>query len=193
MIITNIGLPYSGKSEIGRRVAKKLGMHFVDVDDVLQERIGDLQKCVEEKGERYFLDAEREVLMDLQIQENTIYAPGGSFIHHPMALSKFRAQTDLVYFRIGFDEWVRRLDNSAHQRGIVGFQKGVRCVYDEMVPLLEFTADVTISAKDFNLATKMYEDYIVRTKKLLEQEEQSCGGDWDISNIIHELASHTFL
>ena len=44
MNITMIGMPSSGKSTVGVLLAKRLGMNFVDVDIVIQEKTGKLLK-----------------------------------------------------------------------------------------------------------------------------------------------------
>ena len=49
--ITLVGMPASGKSTIGVLLAKRLGYSFVDVDIVIQEKIGQLLKeIIAERG-----------------------------------------------------------------------------------------------------------------------------------------------
>lgn len=53
MNITMIGMPSSGKSTVGVLLAKRLGMNFVDVDIVIQEKTGKLLKeIIAEKDSR---------------------------------------------------------------------------------------------------------------------------------------------
>jgi shikimate kinase len=40
-LIGLVGLPGSGKSSVGRQLAKRLGVGFVDSDAVIEERIGE--------------------------------------------------------------------------------------------------------------------------------------------------------
>lgn len=57
--ITMIGMPSSGKSTVGVLLAKRLGMSFIDVDIVIQERTGRLLKeIIAAEGHGGFLRVE---------------------------------------------------------------------------------------------------------------------------------------
>ena len=64
MNITLIGMPGSGKSSVGRVLARRLGYSFLDVDPLIVEAYGkaSLQEVLESLGNEGFLDAEAEVI-----------------------------------------------------------------------------------------------------------------------------------
>ena len=78
MLIYLVGFMGSGKSTIGKIVAKKLGFRFIDLDDVIESLhnmpIGDIFKT---KGEDYFRSEERMTLQQLPSDENIIISTGG--------------------------------------------------------------------------------------------------------------------
>ena len=88
MNITMIGMPSSGKSTVGVLLAKRLGMSFVDVDIVIQEKTGKLLKeIIAEKGQQGFLQVEGDIAAGLDV-ENSVIAPGGSICYEGDAALK---------------------------------------------------------------------------------------------------------
>ena len=73
MNITMIGMPSSGKSTVGVLLAKRLGMNFVDVDIVIQEKTGKLLKeIIAEKGQQGFLQVEGDIAAGLDVENAVI-------------------------------------------------------------------------------------------------------------------------
>ena len=67
-----------GKSYIGKRLAKKLGWSFIDLDEYLEKKEGQLiRKIFQSEGESYFRKKEKEYVREMNQFENTIIATGG--------------------------------------------------------------------------------------------------------------------
>ena len=78
MRIFLIGFMGSGKSYIGKRLAKSLGVSFIDLDDYLEKKESrSIKKIFEEEGEDYFRRKEEECLLEMDQFENVIIATGG--------------------------------------------------------------------------------------------------------------------
>ncbi|MDA8439479.1 MAG: hypothetical protein M0Z51_11570, partial [Propionibacterium sp.] len=59
--IVIIGAPGSGKSTVGSLVARRLGLDFVDVDEVIEQRAGKrIGDIFLDEGEAYFRRLERD-------------------------------------------------------------------------------------------------------------------------------------
>ena len=68
--ITLIGMPASGKSSIGVVLAKRLGMQFIDVDLVIQEKTGMLLKeIIAKHGDEGFRKIEDDINAQLNCAE----------------------------------------------------------------------------------------------------------------------------
>jgi len=68
----------SGKSTAGRIVAQKLGMEFVDIDNIIEDREGmEIRKIFTEKGESYFRDKEREIIKEMGKKTGLVVSTGG--------------------------------------------------------------------------------------------------------------------
>ena len=111
------GMPGSGKSTIGVLLAKALGLGFVDVDLVIQEREGALlQKILDRSGTAAFLEIEEQAVLNLDCR-HTVIAPGGSAMCRKRAAQHLSRLGPVVYLNVPLEELMRRIQNMS-QRGI---------------------------------------------------------------------------
>lgn len=76
--IVLVGLMGVGKSTVGRRLAHRLGLPFVDADEEIERAAGmTIPELFEEFGEAYFRDGERRVIARLIDGEVKVIATGG--------------------------------------------------------------------------------------------------------------------
>jgi len=73
-----IGLMGAGKSAIGRRLGKRLGLRFVDADKEIEAAAGKtINEIFADHGEDYFRDGERRVIARLLSEGPIVLATGG--------------------------------------------------------------------------------------------------------------------
>ena len=78
-----VGFMGSGKTAVGRRVAPRLGMRFVDLDDVIVRAAGrSIVEIFATDGEPEFRRLEREAVRDVVAGEGQVLAPGGGAVMH---------------------------------------------------------------------------------------------------------------
>ena len=76
--IVLVGLMGVGKSTVGRRLAKRLGLSFVDSDEEIEDAAGrPAAEIFEQYGERDFRDGERRLVARLVEGEIRVIATGG--------------------------------------------------------------------------------------------------------------------
>ena len=77
------GMMGVGKSTIGKRIAKKLGVKFIDLDKIIEKREGNSIKDIFEiNGEDYFRKIEKKIALQELKKTNTVIAlGGGAFIN----------------------------------------------------------------------------------------------------------------
>ena len=81
MNIALIGMPGSGKSTFGKKLAKDLGKTFVDLDDEIYSREGQTaEEIILFRGEDAFRDIETKVLGEISLRHNAVISTGGGIV-----------------------------------------------------------------------------------------------------------------
>ncbi|MCW9048914.1 MAG: shikimate kinase [Deltaproteobacteria bacterium] len=84
---TNIiltGFMGTGKSTLGRLLAKRLGYEFIDTDTEIEKRIGQtIAELFQEQGEGVFRQYEAELVQELAQQQGLVIATGGGLVLNP--------------------------------------------------------------------------------------------------------------
>ena len=76
-----IGMPGSGKSSLGRRVAGNMGLRYVDTDQRIVDAVGcSIPELFERYGEQAFRNAETNMLIQLTREEPSIISTGGGTV-----------------------------------------------------------------------------------------------------------------
>ena len=76
-----VGMPSCGKTTIGKRLAKKLGLQFIDTDEEIERVTGrSIPEIFGELGEAGFRDIESRVIADVAARQNMLIATGGGAI-----------------------------------------------------------------------------------------------------------------
>ena len=83
MNIILTGYRATGKTTIGKALAKKLNKVFIDTDDVIEEREGmKIRDIFEQKGWKYFRKVEKRVVRSLsRLDDHIIAVGGGTFMY----------------------------------------------------------------------------------------------------------------
>ncbi len=151
MNITLIGMPGSGKSTVGQALAKRLGLQFVDVDQVIIRKTGQtLAEILDDVGDAGFRQVEERINAELDVQDSVI-APGGSVIYGPRAMAHLRDISTVVYLQVEHDELLRRLGD-LHARGVSILPgQTFRDLYNERCPYYERYAHLIMDTKGLNL------------------------------------------
>ncbi len=77
------GFMATGKTTVGRILARRLGFDFVDTDAVIEDRHGPIAQIFAEQGEATFRRIEREVAAELASRTRTVIATGGRMMLDP--------------------------------------------------------------------------------------------------------------
>lgn len=110
-MIILVGMPGCGKSTIGRLLARRLGLGFVDADLAIEPRLGcSIRSYFESNGESAFRDVEQALIADLTADPRTgVLATGGGAILREANRLAMRAAGHVVYLRATPEEIVRRV------------------------------------------------------------------------------------
>jgi shikimate kinase len=108
-----VGPMGSGKSAVGRQLADRLGLRFVDSDEEIEARTGvDISYIFEREGEAGFRVREAEVIDDLTRQQGILVATGGGAVLDAGSRARMRERGRVVYLRTSVDQQLARTRRS---------------------------------------------------------------------------------
>ncbi len=129
--IVLVGMMGVGKSSVGRKLARRLGLAFVDADDEIEAAAGmAIAEIFERFGEAYFRDGERRVIARLiEGDPKVIATGGGAFINdetRALILEKARS----IWLDADINVLVERVGRRNHRPLLQG--KDARIVLTEL-------------------------------------------------------------
>ena len=78
------GFMATGKSTLGRLLAKRLGYHFVDTDAEIEKRTGmRIDRIFASQGEAVFRNLEKQLVRELAAGQEQVIATGGGLVMNP--------------------------------------------------------------------------------------------------------------
>ena len=148
MIVALVGLPGSGKSSVGRQLARRLVVDFTDSDSVIEQRIGEpIRSFFEREGEARFRDIEEEVLAELcRGGRSGVLATGGGAVLREANRRVLHDHATVIYLRSSPEELQRRLRHDT-QRPLLQVRDPrakLQQLYRERDPLYVETAHFAI-------------------------------------------------
>ncbi len=145
--IVLVGLMGAGKSSIGRRLATRLGIPFVDADSEIEAAAGEsIPDIFARHGEQAFRDGERRVIARLLERPPHVLATGGGAFMDPETRSRIAATGISVWLRANIETLVRRLEKSRTQRPLLAqgdLRERVQELMDQRYPTYA-EADIVI-------------------------------------------------
>jgi shikimate kinase len=114
--IALVGLMGAGKSAIGKRLALKLGLPFVDADDEIERAAGcSISEFFERFGETEFRNGERRVISRLLAGPAHVLSTGGGAYMDPETRALMRAHAITVWLRADLEVLYDRVKKRTHR------------------------------------------------------------------------------
>lgn len=115
-MIALIGLPGSGKSTVGRQLARRLQLPFFDSDHVIEQQLGcSIREYFEREGEERFRDVEEAVIDQLTQNPPCVLSTGGGAVLRAANRQHLRQRGQVVYLNSSPDELFRRLRHDVNR------------------------------------------------------------------------------
>lgn len=134
-----VGMPGSGKSVIGKRVAKRLGKPFTDTDAEIELRAGKpIPQIFEQDGEEAFRRLETQVLADVTSRSGCVIATGGGAVTRPENHPLLRQNGRVVFLERPVELLSRK------GRPLSSSEEAVKKLYTERFPLYLSVCDLRV-------------------------------------------------
>lgn len=145
--IVLMGFMGAGKSEVGRRLARRLGRDFFDTDRLIEERAGkSVSSIFAEDGEVTFRAMERDVVRDVATRAGAVIAVGGGAVVDPVNARALRGTGSLVvHLTADLETTLSRIGDAADRPLLTDDPRAaIARLQAERRPFYEAAADVTV-------------------------------------------------
>ncbi|MDG2316296.1 MAG: shikimate kinase AroK [Gammaproteobacteria bacterium] len=163
-----VGAMGSGKTSVGRQLARELSMDFIDSDEEIERCTGvDIRFIFEKEGESLFREREKAIISNLTQMENLVLATGGGSILDAKNRQLLNTNGIVVYLETSVKQQLLRTQKSKTRPLLVG--KNPEAVLTRLMtsrgPLYEQVAHFSVNTGKKRVAVIVNEI----KKKLLEQ------------------------
>ena len=147
-----VGLPGSGKSTIGRRLAKALGVSLLDTDAAIEQRTGrTIADIFATDGEQEFRRIEEQVVRAALVEHDGVVSLGGGAVTSPGVCEALAGHT-VVYLEISAREGVRRTGGNTVRPLLAGPDRAekFRALMAKRIPLYRRVATIRVNTNRRN-------------------------------------------
>jgi shikimate kinase len=116
-----IGFSGSGKSVIGKKLAKQLNLSFIDTDrqiELLEKK--EIQEIIKNKGELFFRNLETKVLKDINFNSSHIISTGGGITTIKDNIDIMNKNGKIIWLDASLETIKKRLIGSKEVRPLLG-------------------------------------------------------------------------
>ena len=162
MNITLVGMPGSGKSRIGKKLATALNRQFIDLDDAFTTEYGlTPAEVIKTKGESAFRSMETELSKKILPKSSLVIATGGGIVTRPENFFYLRSNSKVIYIKRPLETLKKQ--NTSNRP--VSQNTGIEKLFEQRSPLYEAVCDETWDLPDFETGDPLVDSLIEKTSK----------------------------
>jgi len=152
MNIVLIGMRGSGKTTVGKILARKLGRELVEMDELIAQRAGlTIPEMVARYGWSKFRDIEEEITGEVAGLDNTVNAAGGGVVTREKNIAKLKESGVLVWLKASLDTLLERIAEDNERPPLVEGRSrwgDMEMTLEERKPLYQKAADLVVNTEN---------------------------------------------
>jgi shikimate kinase len=148
--IVLVGMMGAGKTTVGRRLATRLGRHFVDSDEEVEKAAGmSIEEIFASRGEADFRAGEQRVIARLLKDQDLVLGTGGGAFINPETRALVKASAVSVWIKADFELLFQRVQRRSNRPLLktANPRETLKGLIDKRYPVYA-EADVTVVSKD---------------------------------------------
>jgi len=165
-----IGMMGTGKSTIGREVAKKIKIKFIDLDKIIEKNEGQsILELFKKKGEKYFRDIEEKTFFSLDSSEQIILATGGGTFLNKKIREDILKNYISIWLNARIETLVERVSYNINKRPLINVDN-----VTESIKTLKKLRDPIYKEANFEINCDQFVRDVV-IKKVISFYEKNAG------------------
>lgn len=171
--IVIIGMPGSGKTTLGKILAKELNIKFFDMDEYIVNKTGKTTMQLFENSEEYFRDIESETCKELSEYGNILISTGGGVIKRKSNIDILSKEGLVIFLDRPVDNILGDVDVSFRPLLKDGKEKLLK-LYDERYRLYnEYADEIVLNNSDVRVVIDRIKEIIKSNKNVIINDEVS--------------------
>ncbi len=157
-----IGMPGSGKSSLGKRAAKRLGIPYIDMDTILSQKAeATIYEIFEKYGEQAFRNAETNLLIHLVDEQPAIISTGGGAVLRKENCDIMKNAGIIVLVDRPIEQILSDIKLDRRPMLAEKGMQGVVDLYKERMPIYRLLADEVLdNSRGYHLGLRALEQVI---------------------------------
>ncbi len=154
--IALVGFMGTGKTDVGRLLAEKLGKDFIELDELIEQRAGKaIPEIFQQDGEIAFRELEIEATREAAAKKNAVIACGGGVVLNQINVDRLREHGGIVYLTASPEAILQRTSSDTDERPLLVAEdkaSKVEKLLNFRRPFYERAADITVNTSELDVA-----------------------------------------
>lgn len=150
------GMRGSGKTTLGRLLARELKKKFIDLDQEIEKKTGtNIATIVQKKGWNYFRQIEKKVCSKISKKKNCVIASGGGTILSHKNVEKLKSNGLIIFLECDLDILKSRLKKCQNRPNLKkgsSFIDELNAIWQERKTIYYQTADFVVKSENLESA-----------------------------------------
>lgn len=159
MKIVLIGFMGSGKTSVANKLAKKMSLKSIDMDEEILKSSGfkNINEIFERKGENFFREIEEQIAKKLGRENSVVISTGGGVVGNKHTMNPLLKNAQVVYLKISFKNAAKRVSQKKIRPPLFSDLEKAKKLFEIREPLYTKYADIIIDTDSVDLSEVLHQ------------------------------------